>query len=192
MHSVFCWILYFDTINIIDIHKSLMKKTWYKIIFSFIKTIFIGLWTSVHNSSNYTKCVSLSNQECKTQPILIGLNSDDYPQGLHYYPFVVNLDKRVGSWDTLNNLYNMVCVPNKTEDLNISDFNMITGINESKTLTEHISCQCECKFYGGECNSNPKWNSEECQCECDDHNSCERDYIWNLATCSCENGKYMI
>ena len=23
---------------------------------------------------------------------------------------------------------------------------MIAGINESKTLTKHISCQCKCKF----------------------------------------------
>ena len=23
---------------------------------------------------------------------------------------------------------------------------MITGINESKTLTRHISCECKCKF----------------------------------------------
>ena len=37
---------------------------------------------------------------------------------------------------------------------------MITGINESKTLTEHISCQCECKFYGGECNSNQNGTAE--------------------------------
>ena len=31
------------------------------------------------------------------------------------------------------------CVPKKTEDLNLSVFNIITGINESKTLTKHIS-----------------------------------------------------
>ena len=36
-----------------------------------------------------------------------------------------------------------VCVPNKTEDLNLSVFNMITGINESKTLTKNISCECK-------------------------------------------------
>ena len=66
-----------------------------------------------------------------------------------------------------------------------------TGINESKKLTKHISCKRECKFYGGECNPNQKWNNEESQCECDDHNSCEKDYIWNPATCSCENGKYL-
>ena len=25
---------------------------------------------------------------------------------------------------------------------------MTTGINESKTLTKHISCKCKCKFDG--------------------------------------------
>ena len=25
---------------------------------------------------------------------------------------------------------------------------MITGINESKTLTKHISCKCKCRFDG--------------------------------------------
>ena len=26
----------------------------------------------------------------------------------------------------------------------------MTGINESKTLTKHISCDCKCKFVGRE------------------------------------------
>ena len=29
------------------------------------------------------------------------------------------------------------------KDLSLSIFNMITGINESKTLTKHISCKCK-------------------------------------------------
>ena len=33
---------------------------------------------------------------------------------------------------------------------------MITGINELKTLTKHISCECKCKF------DERKWNSDEC------------------------------
>ena len=33
---------------------------------------------------------------------------------------------------------NKVCIPNKTEDLNLSVFTLITGMNESKTLTKHI------------------------------------------------------
>ena len=45
---------------------------------------------------------------------------------------------------------NEVCVQNKTEDLNLSVFNMITGINESKTLIKDMSCKCKCKFGGKE------------------------------------------
>ena len=30
---------------------------------------------------------------------------------------------------------------------------MITGINESKTLTKHILCECKCKFDGTKCKS---------------------------------------
>ena len=39
---------------------------------------------------------------------------------------------------TLSNLSNEICTPNDIEDLNLSAFNMITGINESKTLTKHM------------------------------------------------------
>ena len=43
-----------------------------------------------------------------------------------------------GSWNTLNDLSNKVCVPHKTNDLNLSMLNMITGNNESKKLTKYI------------------------------------------------------
>ena len=82
------------------------------------------------------------------QPTLINLHRNEYTQGLHYYPFAVNLDRCVGSCNILNDLSNKVCAPNKTEDLNLSMFSMITGINESKTLTKHVSFECKCKFYG--------------------------------------------
>ena len=35
-----------------------------------------------------------------------------------------------------NDLSNRVCVPNKTEDLNVHVSNMITGKNESKILAK--------------------------------------------------------
>ena len=43
--------------------------------------------------------------------------------------FAVKLDRCVGSCKTLNDLFNKVCVPNKTENLNLSMFSMVTGIN---------------------------------------------------------------
>ena len=51
------------------------------------------------------------------------------------------------------------------QDLNLRVFNMIIGINQSRTLTKHISCKFECKFGGKKCNSNEKWNNNKCRCE---------------------------
>ena len=51
----------------------------------------------------------------------------------------------------LTDLSNKVCAPNKTENSNRSLFNMITGINEAKTLTKYVSCKCKCKFGGRKC-----------------------------------------
>ena len=79
--------------------------------------MFVVLLSNIVNESNHVKCVSLSN---------------------HYYPFTVKLDRCVGSCNTLNDLSNKVCVPNKTEDLNLNAFNIIEGVNESKTFTKHI------------------------------------------------------
>ena len=76
--------------------------------------------------------------------------------------FAVKLDSCVGRCNTLNDLSNKVCVPNKTEDLNRGVFNMITGINESKTLTKHISCERNYRFDGRKCNSDQLWNNVKC------------------------------
>ena len=46
---------------------------------------------------------------------------------------------------------------------------MITGVNESKTLTRHISCECKSEFNGTKCNSNQWWSNDKCQCECKKH-----------------------
>ena len=40
----------------------------------------------------------------------------------------VELDSCAVSCITINDLFNKACVPNKTEDLNLSVFNLISGI----------------------------------------------------------------
>ena len=121
-------------------------------MFDLIKKMFMGLLVNIVNVSNNTKCVLLSNQKCEVQPTFINLHPNEYNQEFHYYPFTGKLDKCVGSCKTLNDLSNKVCVPNKTENLNLNVFNMITGTNESKILTKHISCKCKCKFDERNCN----------------------------------------
>ena len=100
-------------------------------MFWFIKKMFIVLLTSIVNASSHIKCVSLSNQIYTTQPTLINLHPNECTQGLRYYPFAVKLDRCTRSFNTLNDLSNRVCVPNETEYLNLSVFNMFTGINKS-------------------------------------------------------------
>ena len=97
----------------------------------------------------------LRSCKCMTQYTLINLHLDEYSKKLHYYPFALKLDRCVGSYNnTLNDLSSKVCVSNKTEDLNLNVFDMITGINESKTLTKDATCEYKCKFDGRKCNSN--------------------------------------
>ena len=106
-----------------------MKSTWSKIRFGLVKKIFIGLSTGLVKTSNHTKSVSLGNQKCMIKPTLINLHSNEHSQEFYYYPFAVKLDRCVGSCNTLNDLSNKLCDPSKTEDLNLSVFNMITEIN---------------------------------------------------------------
>ena len=90
-------------------------------MFGIIKKKVIGLLTGLVNAYNHTKCVSLSNQKCEIQHTFIYyilMNQEFY-----YYPFTVKLYKCAGSCNSLNDLCNKVCVPNKTEDLNLSVFN---------------------------------------------------------------------
>ena len=90
------------------------------------------------NVPNFTTCTSLNNQLCITRPTLIDLNSDEYNQGLRYYSFIINLNRCNGSCNTLDKPSSRMCIANKTKDINLNVFNMITKINESKTLMKHI------------------------------------------------------
>ena len=92
----------------------------------------------------------LSNQKCLTEHNLINLHPKEYSQ---------ELDRCFGSFNT-HDLSNKLCVLNKTKNLNLSVFNMITGINESKTLTKHKSCECRRKVDGRKCSSDQWWNND--------------------------------
>ena len=45
--------------------------------------MFIVLLPSIVNTSNYTKCLFLSNQKCEIQPTLLSLHPNEYSQEFH-------------------------------------------------------------------------------------------------------------
>ena len=146
-----------------------------------IKEMFIVLSSSIVNA----KRVSLNIQKCIIQPTLINIRPNEYSEQFYYYPYAVKLDRCVGYGNTFNDLSNKVYVPNKTKDLNLIVFNMITGINESKTLTKHISCECNCRFDRRKYSSDQSWNNGNVNVSVKKHHICEKDYVWNPNTCTC-------
>ena len=56
----------------------------------------------------------------------LNLNTDE----LRYYPFVVSLDRRDRNYKTLYDLspmiFDLLCVPNKTENINLKVLNMVS------------------------------------------------------------------
>ena len=135
-------------------------------MFWFIKKVYVGLLISTVNASNHTKHMSIGNQKCTTQRTLINLKPNEFTQTLTYSSFAVKLSRRSGGCDTVNCLSNKVRFPNKTEDLNLSVFNMITRINEWEILPKHVLCKCECTFDIKKYNSNQNWNNDKCWCKC--------------------------
>ena len=75
-----------------------------------------------------TEYIPLINQPCTAIPTHTDSNPDDF----YYYPFMVSLDRCDESCNTVEDLFGKICVPSKIEDVNLRNFNMIKGINESK------------------------------------------------------------
>ena len=111
-------------------------------MFGLTKLVSVELLASIVYASNHTICVSLKNQQFMIQPTLNNLYPNEYGQGLRYYQFADNLDRCIESCNTLNILSNKLCVPDKTEDLNLNVFNMITGIKSvNKTYIMQVRIQ---------------------------------------------------
>lgn len=62
-----------------------------------------------------------------TGPTLIDLNPYERRRGLCYQPFMVSLGGCHGSWNSIDDPSNRICVPNKTKDINLKLFTVITG-----------------------------------------------------------------
>ena len=90
-------------------------------IFRFVKKVFfIGL-TILSNFTNVTslKCISMKNQECKTRPQVVNVNSNNPI----FYPFSIKTSKCSGNCNNINNPYAKICVPDVIKDLNVRVFN---------------------------------------------------------------------
>ena len=63
---------------------------------------FGGTLASMPNVSKFTACIFLNNQPCMAGSTLIDFNLDEYNQGLCHYPFIINLDRCDGGYNTFD------------------------------------------------------------------------------------------
>ena len=94
----------------------------------------------------------MNNQPCMVRPTLIVFNPDKLP----YYPFIVSLGRCNKSCNTVEDPFGRIYVPSKIEDLNLKVFNILKGMNESKSFLKQISCKCSCELERRKCDSKQK------------------------------------
>ena len=84
-------------------------------IFRFVKKVFFLGLTILSNFTNAIQlnCISMKNQECKTRPQIININSSNPI----FYPFSIKINKCSGNCNNINNPYAKICVPDIIKNL---------------------------------------------------------------------------
>ena len=91
------------------------------------KYFFLGLTicSNFINASSSLNCISMKNQECKTRPQVVNINSNNPI----FYPFTIKISKCSGNCNNINDPYAKTCVPDIIENLNVKVFNLLTLTN---------------------------------------------------------------
>ena len=78
-------------------------------------------------------CFSMKNQECKTRPQIVNINSNNSI----FYPFSIKISKCSGNCNNINNPYAKMCVPDVMKDLNVKVFNLMSRTNKTRFIEWH-------------------------------------------------------
>ena len=73
------------------------------------------------------------------------------------------------------------------EDINLSVFNTVTGVHESKILVKHISCTFRLNFDGREYDPKQQYNNDKCWYELKKTTKycmCKEDCAWDPTVCT--------
>ena len=81
---------------------------------------------------------------------------------LFFYPFTVSVNKYGRNRNTIDDPCARVCFANKVKNMNVEVFILMLGINETRFLVKHESCECKCRLSESVCLSRQKWNHDEC------------------------------
>ena len=134
-----------------------MKKAEKKIMFGFIKKIFVTAMRCF--SCNALKYVSMNNEECKTRPVIMNINNNE----TLFFPYSIFVSKYSGSCNDVNSFYAKLHVPDLVKNMNIKVFNHISRTNKTKYVSWHETCKCKCRLDASACNDKQRSNNDKCR-----------------------------
>ena len=110
-------------------------------------------------------------------------------KNLRFFLSVLKKVNAVVFFNTINDPYAKLCVPDAEKNLNLKVFNLMQRANEAKLIDWHETCKCKWRLDASACNNKQRWNDDKCRCECKeliDKGECGKGFIWNPSNCECE------
>ena len=105
---------------------------------------------------NSLECLSMNNQECKIRPEIINLNTNE----TLFYPYSIKINRCKGSYNTINDPYAKICVPDQIKNTNVKVFKLISRTNETRHIKLHKTCKCKCRLDASICNNKQMMTNE--------------------------------
>ena len=102
--------------------------------------------------TNALNCVSMNNQEGKVRPKIVDVSSNNPI----FCPFSVKINRCSGNCDSINDPYAKICAPDIVKNLNVKVFNLMSRINETRSIKSHEACKCICRLNKIICNNKQK------------------------------------
>ena len=109
-------------------------------MFGCIKKVFFTAKASFNFSGlsvNSVECVSMNNQKFKLRPEIINFNTNE-PM---FYPHSIKINQCRGSYNTINDPYAKLCVPDTIKNTNLKVFNLMSRTNETRHIKWHETCK---------------------------------------------------
>ena len=108
--------------------------------------LFINLFNVL--KVNALESVSVINQKCMSKPKIIETNPDEPV----FYPLSLKVNKCSGDCNNINDPMAKLCVPDIVKDMNITVFNLLARINETRKVIWHEMFKSVCRLTSAVCN----------------------------------------